>query len=164
MSNTIKTIFKTLNVITNSSRTTRDILLYFIISQTRCFIWNFSLVNEWMKQWIHEMDGWIQNWDYPFISCGATSLLGSRQPPRSCFEITLGDTIFGRNLLDEWLACRRDLYLTTHSTLKRQTSLHPAGSEPAIPASEWTQTVRPTGSAESPYAHQKCTLINLCHI
>lgn len=39
-----------------------------------------------------------------------------------------------------------------------------AGSEPVIPASERTQTVRPTGSVEGPYAHQKCTLVNLGHI
>ena len=35
---------------------------------------------------------------------------------------------------------RRDLYLTTHNAHKRQTSIHPAGFEPAIPASKRPQT------------------------
>jgi hypothetical protein len=45
-------------------------------------------------------------------------------------------TTLGRTPLDEWSAQRRDLYLKTHNTLKRQTSLRPAGFESAIPASE----------------------------
>jgi hypothetical protein len=65
---------------------------------------------------------------------------------------------------DGWSARRRDIHLTTHSTPKRQTSMHPAGFEPAIPASERTHTVRLPGSTESSYAHQKCILINLGHI
>jgi hypothetical protein len=32
-----------------------------------------------------------------------------------------------------------DLYLTTHNTRKRQTSMSPAGFEPGIPESEWWQ-------------------------
>jgi len=34
---------------------------------------------------------------------------------------------------------RRKLYLTTHNTHNRQTSMAPAGFEPAIPASERPQ-------------------------
>jgi hypothetical protein len=37
-------------------------------------------------------------------------------------------------------ARRRDLYLTTHNTHKIETSVPPAGFEPAIPASERLQT------------------------
>jgi len=33
----------------------------------------------------------------------------------------------GRTSLDEWSACRRDLYLTTHNTHNRQTSMPPGG-------------------------------------
>ena len=57
--------------------------------------------------------------------------------PSHCwsFEITLG-----RTPLDEWSARRRDLYLTTHNTHKRYTSMHPAEFEPAIPVSERPQT------------------------
>ena len=42
--------------------------------------------------------------------------------------------------LDEWSARRRDLYLTTHNTHKRQASMLSAGFEPANPASERPQT------------------------
>ena len=52
--------------------------------------------------------------------------------------------------LDKWSALRRDLYLTTHNTHRRRTSLRPAGFEPAIPVSErpQTHTLRPPGSAD----------------
>jgi len=47
--------------------------------------------------------------------------------------ITLNDTYtFGRNLLDEGSDRRRDLYLTTHNTHNRQTSMLPAGFEPTV--------------------------------
>jgi hypothetical protein len=36
-------------------------------------------------------------------------------------------TAVGRTLLDEWSARRRDLYLTTHNTHNRQTSMPPVG-------------------------------------
>jgi hypothetical protein len=49
-------------------------------------------------------------------------------------------TTLGRTPLDEWSACHRDLYLTTHNTHKRQTSMSPAGFEPTIPANERLQT------------------------
>ena len=53
---------------------------------------------------------------------------------------TLTHTPFGRNPLDEWSARRRDLYLTTHDTHTRQTSMPPAWFQPAVPASERPQT------------------------
>jgi hypothetical protein len=46
----------------------------------------------------------------------------------------------GRTPLDEGSDHRRDLYLTTHNTHNRQTSMPPLGFEPAIPASEQPQT------------------------
>jgi hypothetical protein len=49
-------------------------------------------------------------------------------------------TIFRRTSLDKWSARRRDLYMTTHNTHKRQTTMPPAGVEPAIPESERPQT------------------------
>jgi len=52
-------------------------------------------------------------------------------------QVTLGDAhILGRNPLNEGSACCRELYLTTHNTHKRQTSMTLAGIEPAVPASE----------------------------
>ena len=43
-------------------------------------------------------------------------------------------TSVGRTPLDEWSARRRDLYLTTHDTHSRQTSMPPVGFEPTISA------------------------------
>jgi len=49
-------------------------------------------------------------------------------------------TTVGRTPLDEWPARRRDLYLTTHNTHNRQTSMPPVGFEPTTPAGERPQT------------------------
>jgi hypothetical protein len=49
-------------------------------------------------------------------------------------------TTLGRTPLYEWLARRRDLYLSTHNTRKKQTSMVPAGFERAPLASDRTQT------------------------
>ena len=59
---------------------------------------------------------------------------GSRPLLRWGFEITFRNTIFDRAPLDEWSAGRNDLYLTTHNTHRRRTSMPKAGLEPAIPA------------------------------
>jgi len=40
---------------------------------------------------------------------------------------TQGRTTVRRTPLDEWSACRRDLYLTTHDNHNRQTSVPPGG-------------------------------------
>ena len=45
----------------------------------------------------------------------------------------------GRTPLDELSARRRDLYLTTHNTHNRQTSMPPVGFEPTISAGERPQ-------------------------
>jgi len=49
-------------------------------------------------------------------------------------------TTVGRTSLDEWSARRRDLYLTTHDTHNKQTSMPPVGFEPTISAGERPQT------------------------
>ena len=46
----------------------------------------------------------------------------------------------GRTPLDEWSARSRDLYLTTHNTNNRQTSMPAVGFEPTILAGERPQT------------------------
>ena len=56
------------------------------------------------------------------------------------FAITLRHTKFGRTPLEHWSVCRSDLYLTTHNTHKRQTSIPSAEFEPTIPASERPKT------------------------
>jgi len=57
---------------------------------------------------------------------------------------------FRRAFLDQVPARRRDLYLTTHNTYNRQTSMPPGGFKPAIPAFKRPQTctldARPLGS------------------
>jgi hypothetical protein len=47
----------------------------------------------------------------------------------------------GRTPLDDGSARRRNLYLTTHNTPKRQTPMPPAGFEPAVLPSERPQTL-----------------------
>ena len=49
---------------------------------------------------------------------------------------SVGHTTLSRIPLNEWSALRRDLYLTTHNTHKRQTSMPPEVFEPTIPTSE----------------------------
>jgi hypothetical protein len=60
--------------------------------------------------------------------------------PLRDFAITPRHTTIGRTPLDKWSDRRRDPYLTTHNTHKRQTSMPPAGFEHAIPANECPQT------------------------
>jgi hypothetical protein len=49
-------------------------------------------------------------------------------------------TTVGRTPLDEWSAWRRDLYLTTNNTHKRQISTPAVEFEPVFPANERPQT------------------------
>jgi hypothetical protein len=55
-------------------------------------------------------------------------------------NISLKNTTLCRIHLDEGSARRTDLYLTTHNTQNRHTSMLPARFEPAIPASDRPQT------------------------
>ena len=68
----------------------------------------------------------------PLVGQGLFILEISRPHSRS--------TIFGKTPLDEGSARRRDLYLTTHNTHKRQISMHPAGFEPTFSVSKQPQT------------------------
>jgi len=52
---------------------------------------------------------------------------GPRAPHCWGFEITCRLTTLERTPLDDWSARRRDLYLTTHNTHKRKTSMPPSG-------------------------------------
>ena len=45
-------------------------------------------------------------------------------------------TTVGRTPLDEWSARRRELYLTTHNTRNRKTSMPPVGFEPTFSVGE----------------------------
>ena len=79
------------------------------------------------------------------------------------FDHTKGHTTVGRTPLDEGSARRIDFYLTTHNTYNRQTSIPPAGFEPAIPAGDGPQTLALDRSATGialPCSEQEITLHN----
>ena len=57
------------------------------------------------------------------------------------FEVSRRVT-FGRTPLDEWSIRRRDIYLTTHNTHHRQTSMPPVGFETTISAAQATEYLR----------------------
>jgi hypothetical protein len=71
---------------------------------------------------------------------GTTAPSAPGSPHYRGFTITLRHTTFGRTPLDKWSTRHRDLNLIAHNTLKRQTSMPPAGFETAIPATDWPQT------------------------
>jgi len=74
-------------------------------------------------------------------SFGASAHSGPWPSPFTRFlDHTQRRTTIGRTPLDEWSARRRDLYLTTHSTHNRQTSMPSVGFEPTISAGERPQT------------------------
>ena len=79
----------------------------------------------------------IRFWEF-FHSVRAPS--GPRPPQYRGFKITRRHITLGKSPLDKWSARRRDLYLTTHNTHKRQTCMPLARFEPAIPASQRLQT------------------------
>jgi hypothetical protein len=78
--------------------------------------------------------------DALFYFLGSTAPSEPRSPPCRAFTITLRHTTLDRTPLDERSTRRRDFYLTTHNTHKRQTSTPPAGFDPAILAGERPQT------------------------
>jgi len=91
--------------------------------------------------WILQTNLLISRLTYTLLSFRCTRApIGSGPPHCRGFTVTLRHTTLGNIPLDEWSARRRDLYLKTHNTQKRQTSVHLAGFEPAIPTSERPQT------------------------
>jgi hypothetical protein len=70
--------------------------------------------------------------------CGSSALVGLD----FLYEVlrSHSDTALGRSPLDELSSRRKDLYLTTHTTHKTQTSMPLSGFGPAIPASDEPQT------------------------
>jgi len=75
-----------------------------------------------------------------FPPCGASARCRAVISIYRGFAITLRHATLGRNPPDECSARRRDLYLTTHNTHKRQTSMPPACFEPTIPGSDRPKT------------------------
>jgi hypothetical protein len=73
------------------------------------------------------------------------------------FTITLfSHTTLGRTPLDEGPARRRDLYLTTRNTHKRQTSISPVGFEPTIPRYQGSIARRGKRFFSSPNHSDRC--------
>ena len=82
------------------------------------------------------------------------STVGFSLPPHT-LDHTLWHTTVGGTPLHERSVRRRDLYLTTHNTYNRQTSMHPAWFEPATPASDRPQTLALNRSACLTHAGNK---------
>jgi hypothetical protein len=74
-----------------------------------------------------------------FFYRGVTVTGGPRPPHCRGYMITIRHTTLGRPPMDERPARCRDLYLTTHNTHNRYTSMPPGGIR-TIPASERPQT------------------------
>ena len=81
-------------------------------------------LNDEMK-WLEESSGLYFMAQWPHSGPGPPHYWGFKKTPRH--------TTFGRTPLDEWSTRRRELYLTKHNIHKRQTSMTPAGFEPADP-------------------------------
>jgi hypothetical protein len=79
------------------------------------------------------MNGFVLFW-----RCGPTRFMASSF--KKFLDHTQRRTTVGRTPLDELSSRRRDLYLTTHNTHNRQTSMTPVGFEPTISAGERPQT------------------------
>ena len=75
-----------------------------------------------------------------FFSNGVETSSGPRRPHYRRCMITLRHTTINKTSVGEWSDRRGNLYLTTHNNIKRETSMPPAGFEPAIPSGERPQT------------------------
>jgi len=73
---------------------------------------------------------YLDYWDIVPIFFSWFDSPSRHRPPCRGFEIALGQTTPCRTPLDEWSARCRDLYLTTHNTHKRQTSMLRRDSNP----------------------------------
>jgi len=72
---------------------------------------------------------------YIFLRCSSPQM--ARDSLSRLHDHTqLKHTTLGRTALEEWSARRRDLYLTSHNTHKREKTMSPAGFEIKFPASE----------------------------
>ena len=94
-----------------------------------CSRWNY-----WMKMWCR----YNHQWGFFLWCCDPTRVMASSF--LRFLDHTQRHTTVGRTPLDEWSARRRDLYLITHNTHNRQTSMPPVGFEPTISAGERPQT------------------------
>jgi len=99
------------------------------------------------KSWKTKAD-WTLNWisrtiqsqcQCYFFYHGALAQC-ARAPHYRGFMMKFRHATLGRTPLDEWSARRRDLYLTTHNTHKRQIFMPPTGFKTTMSAAERPQT------------------------
>ena len=93
---------------------------------------------------VHLYVSLLINWQYIIkINClffGARAPQWARDSSFTRFlDHTRRRTTVGKTPLDEWSARRRDLYLTTHSSKSRKTSMPQVGFEPTISGGERPQ-------------------------
>jgi hypothetical protein len=101
---------------------------------------------------------------YLYIFFGATTPQWGRASSFARFlDHTQRRTTVGRTPLNECSARRRDLYLTTHESYNRQTSMLPAGFEPTISAGErpYTYALDRAASGTGMYLYICCYLFVL---
>jgi len=91
---------------------------------------NLNLIYDHMKQ------HFLTPKRLPFLFLRCDPVRGMASSFMRFLDHTRRRTTVRRTPLDEWSARRRDLYLTTHNTHKRQTSMPPAGFEPTFSVGE----------------------------
>ena len=100
-----------------------------------------------------------------YLFCGAVAQGGPWLPRFWAVKIIHKQrrTTVGWTPLVEWSARRRDLYLTTHNTHNRRTSMPPVGFEPRISASERPQTYDLDRAATGTGNYISCSSLNVRH-
>ena len=82
-----------------------------------------QIMNEWMNEWISVRN--CTHFFFLLLWCGSTQAM---VPSFMRFlDHTQWHTTVIRAPLDKWSAQRKELYLTTHNTHKRETSMTPGG-------------------------------------
>ena len=104
----------------------------------QAYVWTWCCLSPWVFSDFNRIN--MTSPSSVFFFCAATQR-GS-WPPHSWgfLDHTQRHTTVGRIPLDEWSARHRDLYLTTHNTHNRQTSMPPVGFKPTISTGERPQT------------------------
>jgi len=141
--------------------------LHIVRSRASSFKWEYPLLSLWSSNslLLYTSGKYLQEWDtniiiklYQFLHSPYIIIFSVAHGPGPIhvpdFTITFRHTTLGSTHLDEWSARRRNLYLTTHNTHKRQTSVLPAGFEPVIRASEKPKTNVWDGAATGVGSHK----------
>ena len=108
-----------------------------VLSFFRCPLRLFLLLN--LSRWSPSSPRPHVLYYYFFFLHGATGTTQPGPPHYRGFMITFRHITLGRTPLDKRSARSGDLYITTHNTHKRQTSVPPAGFESTVQASKRLQ-------------------------